>query len=81
MSRDRLSCVKWNTELDETALCEFIPHSNNDWLISNVKFIHFVVLHDATVGSWLIGLDAAVQEEWAVGPKTAQQAVDATEAV
>lgn len=41
----------------------------------------FVVLQDATVGSWLFALDAAVQEEGSVGPSTAQQAEDAMEAV
>lgn len=46
-----------------------------------MKFIYsftpraqFVVLQDATVGSWLFALDAAVQEECSVGPGTAQQA-------
>lgn len=46
-----------------------------------IDLLQFVVSQDATVGSWLFALDAAVQEECSVGPSTAQQAEDAIEAV
>lgn len=39
-----------------------------------IDLLQFVVLQDATVGSWLFAPDAAVQEECSVGPGTAQQA-------
>lgn len=55
-------------ESDEIALFKF------ERTVIMIDFLQFVVLQDATVGSWLFALDAAVQEECSVGPGTAQQA-------